>query len=434
MRKVFLILSAVFLLSFTQIHAEETACTMQYDPVCGTDADGVRQTFGNSCVAGASNATDIVAGECDTPMIGGETDPHGCLAGAGYIWDETLLACVRPWESEYLVSWAHELGLTQYDTPDTFGFDRDISRQEASAMLARFVLPVRGVAPVCPVTYKDLDQIDPSLVESVDAACGYDIMVGMDGYFSPRRFLSESEILALIVRTVDGKKQDENVTPWYTNYTIRAAELGIVSMVDENTMNDPVTRGDFIQWLNMASRSMTSAPSYDTDLLGEWQLLSLNGKSVTDMLSGTTTSPIVLTFNSGTLSTRICNNTAGAYTTSDGGISAPVLMSTLMACMDARSTIEQAFTPDGATYTIKSVRDVDGTGSELITLFTMTTSSGDVFVYKALPEPPANALIGTWKFFSYATDDTMIGAENYPDIRLTFTDDRVSTKFCNSVS
>lgn len=62
MKKVFII--ALFIITFLSLNtftkAEERACTMQYDPVCGVD--GV--TYGNSCMA---NDTEIAyKGECDT--------------------------------------------------------------------------------------------------------------------------------------------------------------------------------------------------------------------------------------------------------------------------------------------------------------------------------------------------------------------------------
>jgi len=49
-----------------------TACTMEYRPVCGkvaivcitTPCNPIDQTFGNACMAKASNAYDIREGEC----------------------------------------------------------------------------------------------------------------------------------------------------------------------------------------------------------------------------------------------------------------------------------------------------------------------------------------------------------------------------------
>lgn len=53
-------------------------------------------------MAGASKATNITIGECaDTvpPIVGGDSDIHGCKASAGYTWSVSENKCIRPWET-----------------------------------------------------------------------------------------------------------------------------------------------------------------------------------------------------------------------------------------------------------------------------------------------------------------------------------------------
>jgi len=33
-------------------------------------------------------------------MVGNDTDEHGCIGSAGYVWCESLQECIRPWETE----------------------------------------------------------------------------------------------------------------------------------------------------------------------------------------------------------------------------------------------------------------------------------------------------------------------------------------------
>lgn len=85
-----------------------TMCTMEYAPVCGSvqvqcitsPCNPVRQTFGNSCMARASNATDVTVGECESvPVVGADRDVHGCIGSAWYTWSNSEKKCVRPWET-----------------------------------------------------------------------------------------------------------------------------------------------------------------------------------------------------------------------------------------------------------------------------------------------------------------------------------------------
>ncbi len=69
-------------------------CTMQYDPVCGTEK-GVYKTYGNGCVLGAEGATYQHEGECTATELNGEqegtyTPPAHCTA-----WFDGCNSCSR---------------------------------------------------------------------------------------------------------------------------------------------------------------------------------------------------------------------------------------------------------------------------------------------------------------------------------------------------
>ncbi|MDP3402653.1 MAG: hypothetical protein Q8S35_01715 [bacterium] len=71
-----------------------TMCTMQYDPVCGTEK-GVYKTYGNSCVLGVEGATYQHGGECTAAELEGKqegtyTPPANCTA-----WFDGCNSCSR---------------------------------------------------------------------------------------------------------------------------------------------------------------------------------------------------------------------------------------------------------------------------------------------------------------------------------------------------
>lgn len=92
--------------SLASTAAMAQVCTREYAPVCGRTAHQASpQTFPNRCVMDAARATWLNDGECPTeasPRVGSDVDAHGCKASAGYLWNEELASCVRPWISSVI--------------------------------------------------------------------------------------------------------------------------------------------------------------------------------------------------------------------------------------------------------------------------------------------------------------------------------------------
>merc|ERR1711998_522737 len=58
----------------------------------------------DSQIMDAADEADSMAGNLASDSglvgIGGSTDSHDCLTGAGYSWCDSLTACIRVWETE----------------------------------------------------------------------------------------------------------------------------------------------------------------------------------------------------------------------------------------------------------------------------------------------------------------------------------------------
>jgi len=103
----FLLASGFAFLSLGSIvsASNPTICTTEYAPVCAF-VDWQKQTFSNSCIAQSKWINYANTASCnlipvDRPVppiiIGGDTDAHGCKPSTGYVWDNQLQECVRPW-------------------------------------------------------------------------------------------------------------------------------------------------------------------------------------------------------------------------------------------------------------------------------------------------------------------------------------------------
>jgi Domain of unknown function (DUF4377)/META domain len=108
MKFLFVLVMLIAGISTVSAATDTVACTMEHAPVCGSvqvqcitaPCNSVRQTFSNTCMANAQNATNVTQGECAaTPIVGGDSDIHGCKASAGYRWSPLAKQCLRPWES-----------------------------------------------------------------------------------------------------------------------------------------------------------------------------------------------------------------------------------------------------------------------------------------------------------------------------------------------
>lgn len=124
----FLVLGLMMLAMPAITKAESpTMCTMQYDPVCGTE-NGVYKTYGNSCVLGVEGATYQHDGECTASELNGKqegtyTPPAHCTAwfdgcnscsrSAGGQSMCTLMACM----GEPRAGYCRAYGETKTETP-----------------------------------------------------------------------------------------------------------------------------------------------------------------------------------------------------------------------------------------------------------------------------------------------------------------------------
>ena len=101
------------------------------------------------------------------------------------------------------------------------------------------------------------------------------IMTGSDTFFSPHRDMTKSEALAVMVRAIDGKKNEKNGNPWYGEYRTYAEKFGL-SLGDQN-LDTPITRGTAIEWMKTLSDAVEAKKP--TVLEGKWKLQNVTGYS-----------------------------------------------------------------------------------------------------------------------------------------------------------
>ena len=196
-------------------NAITTACTMEYAPVCWEvevqcikePCLPIQQTFGNTCMANAANAKNIIQWECVTAVIPwSDKDDHGCIWSAWYSWDKDLQQCTRPWENKHIITRAFESGVTKFNTEKTFMWNAYLTREQAAKMLMKTIEKMNVPAwtvkqPSGTCEWLDKKNINSSLLESAKLACTKWLLKwSKEGNFMPQKTITVEEMNIILDR------------------------------------------------------------------------------------------------------------------------------------------------------------------------------------------------------------------------------------------
>ena len=179
------------------------------------------------------------------PVLGGDTDTHGCISSAGYSWDVVLNTCAHPWEAETIFAWAEKMKITTRLTVDTFEAEKNITREEAAAFIARSfemnIFPAR-ITTLMEWQPIDKNQIAPEFVSSVNFIKNANIIKATaDNAFTPKSDLTTKDAINMLVAS----KTTEKMTD--TEVFTFAKNAGL--SFDETKLDEVVSRRVFVMWL-----------------------------------------------------------------------------------------------------------------------------------------------------------------------------------------
>jgi hypothetical protein len=191
----------LWLLTFTlwPITFAQTACTMQYDPVCGTDW----VTYGNACTATAAGKTIAYAGECKTGT-----------------------------ELEQALKFAYQFGITKYTNLTDFKSESAVTREQISKMILQFAKAMSRTSNkgsfACAFT--DMNLTDPTLTNYITDACSQGMIKWWDNKFHPQDSATQAQAITMLMRVIDWSKTEPEqrwtpyeqyaITQWYIKQAI----------------------------------------------------------------------------------------------------------------------------------------------------------------------------------------------------------------------
>ncbi len=123
-------------------------------------------------------------------------------------------------------------------------------------------------------------------------------------------------------------------------------------LVLETKLDNPPADGSSLSYSLIRVLSKKSK-ALENPLLGRWTLIGYNSTPITS--TGYT-----LTIERDRLSAKFCNNMFGSYTLSGNTIVAPAIASTMMYCEGQPMALENAFSLDGASYSLVALRLMEG--------------------------------------------------------------------------
>lgn len=163
----------------------------------------------------------------------------------------------------------YETGLTQFNTVDAFRPYDTLTREQAAKFYSEFAVKVLGkeVSTAVQPDFTDLSSADASLKDSIVKSFQLGLFKGTNGMFMPQAPLTKAAALTVLVRATEGN-QDENVEPWWSNYFLKARELGLTKETDVYAIDRGITRYEVALMLYRSAKD-AGVTTGDDDTTGD---------------------------------------------------------------------------------------------------------------------------------------------------------------------
>lgn len=190
-------------------------------------------------------AAGVMADDLSSQPIGDIV--QGALADTYTATSGTVETTTIIHDSEFdaALQWMYNTQITRYNSQETYAPFSLVTREQAAKMLTQFFTTYVENPPRVDISncqFWDTTNADPTLKPFILDACQFSIFKGSNGQFSPSRTLTKAELSAALIRMFSDGHLDESMQPWYTNYFIKAQELGMTKETNINNFQNPVSR------------------------------------------------------------------------------------------------------------------------------------------------------------------------------------------------
>lgn len=173
------------------------------------------------------------------------------------IWDTTTTTSVSSVDLPAAVGYLKAVGITKYSDVESFRANDSITRQEAAKFYVEYAKAILKKVPDTSknCVFTDKSDIDASLESYVVESCQLWIFKWYaDDSFKPNMNILKWHSIALLLRPSIGS-MEENVSPWYLNYYLKAMELWLTTD-DLKTMEWTATRWEVAVMIYKYSKNL----------------------------------------------------------------------------------------------------------------------------------------------------------------------------------
>ena len=147
-------------------------------------------------------------------------------------------------ELERAISWMYANGLTQYNTLSGYRPADPVLREEAAKIISQAyrILGYPQETKNTQCKFSDEKSFNTTLSGFIAESCKWGIFKGANGEFLPHRTLSKAEALTVLMRIFERNSSNENFTPRWTMYFVKAKAIGLTKEGNVNVLDRPTSR------------------------------------------------------------------------------------------------------------------------------------------------------------------------------------------------
>lgn len=182
------------------------------------------------------------------------------------------------------INWMFDMGMTSYNTTESFMPYQTITRAQVAKMLDKFATATNltTIRNLWVCEFSDVDS-NAEYKDSITKMCQYWVMVWSNDKFKPDQIVSKAEFISMLIRLFDGQVLDETLSPRWTAYYKRAIEIWLIWAQDTVTFTSNIARYEVATYLYRLKVRLTMYNNLNSSQLSDEIIKTIEETTVKDI-------------------------------------------------------------------------------------------------------------------------------------------------------